>query len=205
MPLNLFSNSGLKFGCDQMISSFGEHNKRSTLLGNAYVISEELDIRSNHIEIFGEDYRFAEAKDGVTINNEKEKYVITADKLFYDNDKKEATVTGNTIMRDEKNEMIIRGDYIKTYQETSITLIQIKVRIITEDLICRSDFAMYNSKENTLVLTGDPIVYKNDDEFKASRIEINLDNNDIVMKGRVKGSITEEEKDNDTETIQEKK
>lgn len=195
LSLGIFADSGFTFGSDNMTASFAEHDKRSTLSGNAYIKTDNLDIFSDTITLYGKDYRFADCIGNVKIHNNKENFTIDAEKLLYDNDKKEATVTGNAVMNDVDNEMIIRGDFIKSYEETSITIIQVRVRIITEDLICRSEYAQFNSETNRLVLSGDPIVYKGDDLFQASRIEINLDNNDITMKGRVKGSITEEDKE----------
>lgn len=195
----LIAEEGFEFGCDQMESSFAEHNKRSTLIGNAYIITDSLDIKSDKIELYGKDYRFADCIGNVKIHNTKENFLITSERLLYDNDKKEATVSGNAIMEDVENEMIIKGEYIKTFEETSITIIQIRVRIVNEDLVCRSEFAEYNSDKNTLVLTGDPVVYKGDDVFRASTININLDNNDIVMEGRVQGNISEEESDDETD------
>ncbi|MGL1893756.1 MAG: hypothetical protein OCD02_19120 [Spirochaetaceae bacterium] len=193
LSVNLINGSdGLLFGSDQSESSFAEHNKRSTLNGNAYIKTDTLDINADIIELYGKDYRFADCIDNVRIHNTKENFIITSEKMLYDNEKKEATITGNAMMKDEKNDMIIKGEYIKSFQETSITIIQIKVRIINEDLVCRSEFAEYNSNLNQLILTGDPIVYKGEDIFKASKITINLDNNDIIMEGKVKGSITEE-------------
>ncbi len=195
---NLNSGEALIFGCDQSESSFAEHNKRSTLIGNAYVTTDTLEIKSDRIELYGKDYRFANATGNVSIHNTKENFYINSDKLLYDNDKKEATVTGNAVMKDVDNEMIIKGEYIKSFEETSITLIQIKVRIINEDLVCRSEFAEFNSDLNRLVLTGDPVVYKGDDVFRASKISINLDNNDIIMEGKVKGNISEEESEDES-------
>lgn len=194
---SLHSEDGFEFGCDQMESSFAEHNKRSTLRGNAYIITDTLEIKSDTIELYGKDYRFADCSGNVNIHNTKENFIISSEKLLYDNDKKEATISGNAVMEDVENEMIIKGEYIKSYEETSITIIQIRVIINTEDLVCRSEFAEYNSDKNTLVLTGDPIVYKEEDVFRASKIYINLDNNDIIMEGRVQGNISEEESVNE--------
>lgn len=199
LSFTIFSDSGFTFGSDQMTASFAEHDKRSILTGNAFINTESMDIKSERIELYGKDYRFAKCTGGVEIHNTKENFKITSEELLYDNDKKEATVTGNAVMNDIDNEMIIRGEYIKSFEETSITLIQIRVRIINEDLVCRSEFAQFNSETNRLILTGDPVVYKEGDKFQASKIEINLDNNDIIMKGRVEGSITEEEKDDEKE------
>ncbi|MBN2619294.1 MAG: hypothetical protein JXR64_13360 [Spirochaetales bacterium] len=190
----IYSGENLFFGCDQSESSFAEHNERTTLIGNAYVQTDTLEIKADRIELFGKDYRFAESNGRVKIYNSKENFYISSDKLLYDNDKKEATLIGNTELKDIDNEMIIKGEFLKSYEEKSITLIQIKVRIITDDLVCRSEFAEFNSEKNSLILTGDPIVYKGEDVFRASKISINLDNNDITMEGKVKGNITEEEK-----------
>lgn len=198
--MTLFAGDGLIFGCDQSESSFAEHDKRTTLIGNAYVKTDNLDIKADRIELYGKDYRFANSTGSVSIHNTKENFIITSESLLYDNDKKEATVTGNSELKDIDNDMIIKGEFIKSFEEESITLIQIKVRIITEDLVCRSEFAEFNSETNRLVLSGNPIVYKEDDIFKASIISINLDNNDIVMEGKVEGNISEEEKEaKDTE------
>lgn len=196
---NSFAAESLSFGCDQSESSFAEHNKRSILIGNAYVRTDSLDINADRIELYGKDYRFASCTGEVRIHNTKENFLITSEKLLYDNEKKEATVTGNAILKDVDNDMIIKGEYIKSFEESSITLIQIKVRIINEDLVCRSEFAEFNSKTNRLILTGNPVVYKGDDIFRADKISINLDNNDIIMEGKVKGNISEEESEDVSE------
>lgn len=199
LPTVIFAE-GLIFGCDQSESSFAEHDKRTTLIGNAYVKTDNLDIKADRIELYGKDYRFAKSTGSVTIHNTKENFIISSESLLYDNDRKEATVTGNSQLKDIDNDMIIKGEFIKSFEKESITLIQIKVRIITEDLVCRSEFAEFNSETNRLVLSGNPIVYKEDDVFKASIISINLDNNDIIMEGRVEGNISEEESDTSAET-----
>lgn len=193
-------SEGLIFGSDQSESSFAEHNKRSTLIGNAYVITENLDISADKIELYGSDYRFANSTGNVVIHNTKENFIITSENLLYDNDKKEATVTGSATLKDVDNDMIIKGEYIKSFEETSVTLIQIRVRIINEDLVCRSEFAEFNSKTNKLILTGNPIVYKGEDLFEASIISIDLDNNNIIMEGKVQGKISQEESDDGSDT-----
>ena len=195
----IYSGESLIFGCDRSESSFAEHNKRTTLIGNAYIKTETLEIKADEIDLYGKDYRFASCTNNIEIYNSKDNFYITSDKLHYDNEKKEVTVTGNAVMKDIKNDMIIKSEFIKSYEKTSITLIQIKVRIINEDLVCRSEFAEFNSKENKLILTGDPIVYKGDDVFMARKIKIDLDNNNITMEGRVKGNISEKEGRSDSE------
>lgn len=190
----LTADSDFRFGSDQMTYSFSEHNKRSILTGNAFMISDDTEIHADRIEMYGEDSRFSECEGNVEVENKKEEYTLTCEKLIYDRVEKISTMNGNAVMQDMKNEMVIKGSYIKNYEETSVTIIQINVRIIKKDMACRSEFARYDKNSNTLELTGMPIVYKNNDTFKASKIIINLDNDEITMEGKVQGNIQNEEK-----------
>ena len=79
--IHVFSSESLIFGCDQSESSFSEHNKKTTLYGNAYVKTKSLDINSDKIELYGTDYRFANCIGNVVIFNKDENFIIKSDKL----------------------------------------------------------------------------------------------------------------------------
>jgi lipopolysaccharide export system protein LptA len=59
----------------------------------------------------------------------------------------------------------------------------------------RSEFAKYNREKETLELAGMPIVIWKDDEYRASRITINLDTDNINMTGEVSGTIKSDTKE----------
>ena len=52
-----------------------------------------------------------------------------------------------------------------------------------------------NKVETAAELTGKPTVKKGKDEFKAARISVNLDTEDIKLEGKVSGSVTEEKEE----------
>ena len=56
-------------------------------------------------------------------------------------------------------------------------------------MVCRSEYAVYNRNEKILDLTGFPVVYKKDDEFRADKIRVDLDTDDVIMEGSVSGTI----------------
>jgi len=56
-------------------------------------------------------------------------------------------------------------------------------------MVCRSEYAIYNRKDKMLDLTGFPSVFKTEDEFRADRIRVDLDTDDVIMEGTVSGSI----------------
>jgi len=80
-------------------------------------------------------------------------------------------------------------------QKNEIILLQMAVKLKSKDIACDSLFAVYNRNTSMLELTGKPTVKKGKDEFKAARISVNLDTEDIKLEGKVSGSVTEEKED----------
>ena len=66
-------------------------------------------------------------------------------------------------------------------------------------------FAMYNRKNSSLNLTGRPVVTKSKDTFKASRIAVNLDTEDISLEGKVSGNVVDEQKEKPQEEKEDNK
>jgi lipopolysaccharide export system protein LptA len=67
---------------------------------------------------------------------------------------------------------------------------QVSVRLFKDDMVCRSEYAVYNRREKLLDLTGFPVVYKKDDEFHADQIRVDLNTDDVMMEGSVTGTIS---------------
>jgi lipopolysaccharide export system protein LptA len=66
---------------------------------------------------------------------------------------------------------------------------QISVRLFKDDMVCRSEYAVYHRGDKLLDLSGFPVVYKKDDEFRADKIRVDLDTDDVIMEGAVSGTI----------------
>ena len=81
-----------------------------------------------------------------------------------------------------------------------IILLQMAVKLKSKGIACDSLFAVYNRNTSMLELTGKPTVKKGKDEFKAARISVNLDTEDIKLEGKVSGSVTEEKEEETTKT-----
>ena len=65
--------------------------------------------------------------------------------------------------------------------------------------MCRSEFARYNRNDDILELTGMPVVFWKNDEYRALRIIVDLDKDEITLEGKVSGSIFSEKKDTEEE------
>jgi lipopolysaccharide export system protein LptA len=159
------------------------------LTGNAEVRSDNLLLRADRIEIQGEDNQFIDCMGNVQgLDDEKEIYFQT-DRLRYDRVLKIARLEGNSTLEDRKNEIVVMGRFIEYDDQTEITIFQIAVRLFRDNLVCRSEYAVYRRNEKILTLSGFPVVFKNEDEFRADRIRVDLDTDDVIMEGAVSGSI----------------
>lgn len=177
------------FSADTMSGAMVKGRERAILTGNAVVISGDLRITADKIELYGDEFRFAECAGRVLVIDDERGLRLTTERLFYDRRDKLARLTGPSVMEDRQNKVVIKGDYIENDDKRKIAVVQINVRILKENLSCRSEFARYDREGKTLELSGSPMVRREGDEYRASTISVNLDTEDIVLDGAVSGSV----------------
>lgn len=174
----------------------GEKGKNSTsLTGNAKVSVDSLNIYGERIELYGKDYRYIKANGSVTGEDAEKGFTFSAASLSYDRETEIAEFMGQAKVEDTKNKVETAAERIEYNQKTEIILLQMAVKLKSKDIACDSLFAVYNRNTSMLELTGKPMVKKGKDEFKAARISVNLDTEDIKLEGKVSGSVTEEKED----------
>jgi len=177
------------FRADRMSGTKAIGKETTILMGNAEVRSNNLLLKANRIEIQGENNQFIDCSGGVWgVEEEKNIFFIT-DRLRYDRKLKIARLEGNSTLEDRKNEIVAKGNFIEYDDQAEVTVMQISVRLFKDDMVCRSEYAVYRRKEKLLDLTGFPVVFKKDDEFRADRIRVDLDTDDVTMEGAVSGTI----------------
>ena len=177
------------FRADRMSGTKALGRETTILTGNAEVRSDNLLLRAERIEIQGNDNQFIDCSGGVWGFEEEKDILFYTDRLRYDRKLKIARLEGNSTLEDRKNEIVARGRFIEYDDENEIAVFQISVRLFKDDMVCRSEYAVYHRIEKLLDLSGFPIVYKKDDEFSADRIRVDLDTDDVTMEGAVSGTI----------------
>ena len=177
------------FKADRMSGGKATGREITILTGNAEVRSDKLLLQADRIEIQGSDNRFIDCSGNVRGLEEEKNILFQTDRLRYDRTLKIARLEGNSSLEDRKNELVARGRFIEYNDKEEIAIFQISVRLFKDNLVCRSEYAVYRRTEKTLALSGFPVVYKKEDEFRADRIRVDLDTDDVVMEGAVKGSI----------------
>jgi lipopolysaccharide export system protein LptA len=177
------------FKADRMSGSRASGREITVLVGNAEVQSDNLLLRASRIEIQGDDNQFIDCSEGVTGLDEEKQISFKTDRLRYDRKLKIARLEGDSTLEDRKNQIVTRGRFIEYDDQTEVVVFQIGVRLFKDELVCRSEYGVYRRKEKLLDLSGFPVVYKKDDEFRADRIRVDLDTDDVTMEGTVSGSI----------------
>jgi lipopolysaccharide export system protein LptA len=164
--------------------------KESTILtGGAQVRSDNLILHAERIEIEGDDNQFIDCSGNVWGIEEEKNILFFTDRLRYDRKLKIARLEGNSTLEDRKNEVVARGRFIEYDDKNEIAIFQISIRLFKNDMVCRSEYAIYHRKEKLLDLTGFPVVFKKDDEFRADKIRVDLNTDDVTMEGSVSGTI----------------
>ena len=193
--------STISFKADKVTASVSENKKSTNLIGNAEVKVDSLSISADRIEIFGKDYRYVNATGSVKGEDDEKGYSFKADLINFDRKTDTVTMFGKLELKDTKNDVSINAENIEYKKKQEIIIMRFSVNIINKDINCTSMFALYNRNESTVELTGSPVVKKGKDEFRAGKISVNLDTEDITLDGRVRGSVEQgkDEKEDDKE------
>ncbi|MBQ1971154.1 MAG: LPS export ABC transporter periplasmic protein LptC, partial [Treponema sp.] len=72
------------------------------------------------------------------------------------------------------------------------------VELKQKDNTCTGAYAIYRKTDKMLELSGNAQIKQKSDTFRAQEISLNMDTQEISLDGRVKGSITDERKTEDT-------
>ncbi|TVQ26577.1 MAG: hypothetical protein EA383_05150 [Spirochaetaceae bacterium] len=191
VSFSLFADLSIR--SDRWQSVFAEGQERTRLTGNARVSSDRIVVEADEIELSGDSFRFVRASGNLLVIDLERDLRLTGNRLFVDRDLDIIRVEGNAEMEDRENEMIVRGGFIEYFGEQELTIIQVGVRILRADLLARAEFARYLRETSTLELSGLPQVSRNGDEFRAGRIIINLDSDEITLRGEVRAIVRDGE------------
>ena len=184
------------FSAERMETVLAEGRERTLLTGNVTLVADDFEITADRIELYGEELNFALSEGGVRVVQPEHGIELVSESLLFDRQGRVVRIQGEALLIDHDNEMVIKGGFLEHWERRNETLIQIGVRILSEDLVARAQFVRYDRGDQTVTLSGLPVVTWQGDEYRATRIFIDLDEDRIVLDGSVSGQIetpTEEE------------
>jgi lipopolysaccharide export system protein LptA len=197
IQINLFSEN-ISFSANSMKGTVGNNSDTTELIGDAFVLTETMEISANSIKMSGKDFRYIEAQGSVKGKNLQSKMEFSCDKLKYDRETKIAELKDNVSLTDTQNDVSAKAQMIEYNQDSEIAIMQIDVELKQKDNTCTGAYAIYRKTDKMLELSGNAQIKQKSDTFRAQEISLNMDTQEISLDGRVKGSITDERKTEDT-------
>jgi lipopolysaccharide export system protein LptA len=189
----------VSFSADSVQSSLAKGKERTILSGRAKVRTGSISITADRIELFGKDFVYVDCSGKVLVVDTERQIRLESPNLYYDRDRKLSRARGPSTLQDDKNKLVLKAEWIENDGGNEVTLAQVAVRILKDKLACRAEYALYRRKDNELELTGSPSAYKDGDEYKAARILVNTETDEIRLEGAVSGSVTNKSSSGDTE------
>lgn len=175
---------------DSMEAFGAKGQERTVITGAVEIALEDTIIRAERVELFGENYGIILCQGAVRVIEEDENIEIGSEHLLFDRERSVLRIQGSALLIDRDNEVVVKGGFMEYHQDTGEATVQIGVRILKPDLVSRSEFARYRRDENTVDLSGMPVVTYQGDEYRAMRIFIDLDRDTVRMEGEIQGTIT---------------
>lgn len=189
LPSLLFAEK-ISFHADKMTGSIKKNNDLTTLTGNAVIVTDNMELKADTIEISGKNFRFIKASGNISGKIKDSQMDFTCNDMTYDREKKVALLQNMVHLVDSKNNVVADAEIIDYSQTTDIAVLQINVVMVQGQNTCTAAYAIYRKKEQTLTMTGNPTVQQGNDRFRAQEIELNLKTEEITLDGRVRGSVT---------------
>ena len=179
------------FSANRMTGQAGNSNTTTSLTGNAYIKTESMEIQADEVELSGEDYRYIKSSGNISGKNLKAHMEFTCDSLEYDRTTKIALLKGNVKLTDTDNDVKADAQIIEYNQDTEVAILQIQINLTQKDNVCSGSYAVYYKKDQLLEISGNAQVKQKDDIFRAQRITLDMDTQDITLGGNVKGKVTD--------------
>lgn len=165
--------------------------QNSTILsGNALVKTSTMEIRADSIELTGNDFDIIKATGNIKGTNSESEIEFTAQTLEYNRETKIVVLSGGVELKDVKNDVTAKAQIIEYDQNTDVAIMQIEVELKQKQNVCTGAYSVYRKQEQTLELSGNASVKQSEDTFRAQYISFNMDTEEIVMDGNIRGTVT---------------
>lgn len=193
LPIFTFAEK-ITFSADSMSGTVGDKSDSTTLTGEAYVLTDTMEISADVISMSGKDFRYIDASGAIKGKNSESEMEFTCGRMKYDRETKIAQLMDNVTLTDTKNDVQAKAQMIEYNQDKDIAVMQIDIQLKQKDNTCTGAYAIYRKGEQMLELSGNAQIQQGNDTFRAQEITLNLDSQEITLDGRVKGSIVDERK-----------
>ena len=185
--------ANLSFSGGKSSLSLKEGKEEVVLSEGAVVNLDDMTITGEKIVLSGEDWRYVECEGSTLIDDTSRGLAIRAVDILYDRQSETLSIGSWFEVNDTQQEITAMGGSMYFDMESEVlelnqqvTLLKITDRGIME---CSAESMIYDRNNSSLSLRSNATVNWNGDEYKAEVISVNLENDEIKLEGRIKGTI----------------
>lgn len=187
----------ISLSADKSYAVLSHNNKKIHLEDNAIVKTGSFVIKSNIMEIQGDDSNFITCQGNVSIKDEDAKLSIYTQNLSYFRDKDLISIDNWVFIEDLKNELVTSaGSLLYKNKEESMSLsMDVLIYKNSDDglMVCSAEIVDFDRKNEKLVLKGRAKVTLNNNTYEAAIIKVDLKTNEITLDGNVKAKVKSDE------------
>ena len=158
-----------------------------------------MEIRAESLELLGPDYDKISGSGSVVLIEIEKGITVESSRFDYDREQELIRFRGRVSLVDEEDGILIRAEALDFFEDDDFVMMTAAVRLIKENTIGRGEFATFRRDEKILELSGRPVVWQDGDEYRADRITVNLETDEIILEGAVEGLLITEGDENPDE------
>ena len=163
------------------------------LTQGAVVSTGSIQFEAQSIELIGPDARYLVGTGSVTITDSENNIVINCTSISFDRETEQLLVDGWVEIQDLENEVIASGAYLSYNRTEGIMKLQIAAKLLRHTdsgpMVCRADSIEYDRTDMQVSLVGNSSVRWKGDMYQASVTTVDLETDEIVMEGSIKGIV----------------
>ena len=189
------SDDTITFTANRVESVIAKGKEKTILIGGAVLTTGSVEIKADRVEISGEDYNDMICAGSVSIKDDSKGFLLSAASLTYKRDVEVGLAETGVVLEDSKNDVVLKGEWVRFDQKQSIVDARIGVHILKKDFAVRAEFARYNRDTESIQLSGQPVAVTPDGTIAADAIEGKTSADSLAFTGRVSGSIATKKKE----------
>jgi lipopolysaccharide export system protein LptA len=179
-----------RFTAAQVSSIQREGVSRTVLDGGSRVESERFLITAGHLELSGENYNLISGYGSLELTDRERNLTVTSGRFEYNRTAKLIRFRDQVTLVDVDEGIVIRCESLDLREDDDLVIMQVAVRLIKDRTVCRGEFATFRLDDNILEISGRPVVWRENDEYRANRIRVDLNTDEIILEGSVAGVLT---------------
>ncbi len=180
---------------DEITSILAEGREKTSLIGNVRIERDAKIILANSAIIEGADNDLITFEGNIRLRDAENEFTLNAEELQFDTNAEVLIGRGTIRMDDEKNNVQLEAQYLRYDENLEKVELQNSIQIVQDDLVVTSQNAVYWKDRQILELSGLPKVVKEESNFEALFIQVNLDNDELVMRGSITGNLIDNQEE----------